>query len=54
MKTYASITLLNLALLAVHAAEQKDINDSCNEAWGVVGCSRTIQYPDFVISTYGG
>ncbi|CAG7561119.1 unnamed protein product [Fusarium equiseti] len=52
MKTYASITLLNLALLAVHAADQKDIDDSCNDVWGVIGCSRTIQYPDFVRATY--
>lgn len=53
MKTYASITLLNLALLTVHAAEQKDINASCNEVWGIIGCSRNIQYPSFARATFG-
>ncbi|KAI1068560.1 hypothetical protein LB507_004244 [Fusarium sp. FIESC RH6] len=54
MKTYASITLLNLALLTVNAAEQKDINTSCDEVWGVIGCSRFIQYPSFIKATYDG
>ncbi|KAH7196385.1 uncharacterized protein B0J16DRAFT_390289 [Fusarium flagelliforme] len=52
MKTYASITLLNLALLTVHAAQQKDIDASCNDVYGIVGCTRTIQYPGPIKETY--
>ena len=54
MKTSASIALLNLALLTANAAEQKDIQIPCNEAWGAIGCTRNIQYPSLIKKTYGG
>ncbi|KAJ4137171.1 hypothetical protein NW768_002752 [Fusarium equiseti] len=52
MKTYSSITLLNLALVAIHALEQKDISASCSDVWGLIGCSRIIEYPDYPTPTY--
>lgn len=53
MNTSKLIALLGHALLSVHAAQQRDINSSCDDAWGVIDCDRTVSYPSFPRAIYG-
>jgi hypothetical protein len=53
METYAFIAFLGHALLIVHVADQRDIDTSCDESWGVIKCDRTVSYLSYARGIYG-
>ncbi|KAF4436736.1 hypothetical protein FACUT_6331 [Fusarium acutatum] len=47
MKAFSLSILVGALLSRTDAAEQKHIDDACSDVWGVIGCSTSVQYPDY-------
>ncbi|KAG9495961.1 hypothetical protein J7337_012527 [Fusarium musae] len=54
MNTFSFSILLGALLSQADAAEQKHIDEACNDVSGIIGCSSTFTYPDYPKAIYNG
>nr|RBQ92574.1 hypothetical protein FVER53263_08799 [Fusarium verticillioides] len=54
MNAFSFSILLGALLSQADAAEQKHIDEACNDVSGIVGCSSTFTYPDYPKAIYNG
>ncbi|KAF5588283.1 uncharacterized protein FSUBG_11576 [Fusarium subglutinans] len=52
MKAYSLSILLGAILSRSDAAEQKHVDEACNDVSGIIGCSSTVSYPDYPKAIY--
>ncbi|KAG5792097.1 hypothetical protein H9Q69_008845 [Fusarium xylarioides] len=52
MKAFSFSILLGAIVSRTDAAEQKHIDEACNDVSGIIGCSSTVTYPDYPKAIY--